>query len=225
VKQGDSLRTCLFNYFVKYLHDIFDESCSLLKLENTVISSLAFADGLVIFSNSHKGLQNALNKLQKDCFDWQLTVNTNKSKILTFQKVYTPTPSILYNDQPLTETIQYNFLGTIIDHKGCFKRVRIIAPTARYSDGPLFRRPIIPTTHYSDSPLLRRPIFPTMQNRTQSTNPWFNQVYPTGWSVSQANLDGPWPRQNVLERKRSFYPRLYIPAQGNYDRPTWYGES
>jgi hypothetical protein len=33
------------------------------------------------------------------------------------------------------------------------------------------------------------------------------------------------PRQNVLERKRSFYPRLYIPAQGNYDRPTWYGES
>jgi hypothetical protein len=104
-------------------------------------------------------------------------------------------------------------------------RVRIIAPTARYSDGPLFRRPIIPTTHYSDSPLLRRPIFPTMQNRTQSTNPWFNQVYPTGWPVGQANLDGPWPRQNVLERKRSFYPRLYILAQGNYDRPTWYGES
>jgi hypothetical protein len=38
-------------------------------------------------------------------------------------------------------------------------RVRIIAPTARYSDGPLFRRPIIPTTHYTDIPLLRRPIF------------------------------------------------------------------
>jgi hypothetical protein len=89
----------------------------------------------------------------------------------------------------------------------------------------LFRQPITPTAHYSDNPLLRRPIFPTMQNRTQSTNPWFNQVYPTGWSVSQANLDGPWPRQNVLERKRSFYPRLYIPVQGNYDRPTWYRES
>ena len=100
-----------------------------------------------------------------------------------------------------------------------------ITPTAHYSDGPLLRQPITPTAHYSDSPLLRRPIFPTMQNRTQSTNPWFNQVYPTGCSVGQANLDGPWPRQNVLERKRSFYPRLYIPVQGNYDRPTWYGES
>jgi hypothetical protein len=74
----------------------------------------------------------------------------------------------------------------------------------------LFRQPITLTAHYSDNPLLRRPIFPTMQNRTQSTNPWFNQVYPTGCSVGQANLDGPWPRQNVLERKRSFYPRLYI---------------
>ena len=47
-------------------------------------------------------------------------------------------------------------------------------------------------------------------------------MYPTGCSVDQANFDGPWPRQNVLERKRSFYPRLYIPVQGNYDRPTWY---
>jgi hypothetical protein len=54
----------------------------------------------------------------------------------------------------------------------------------------------------------------SMQNRTQSTNPWFNQVYPTGWSVGQANLDGPRPRQNVLERKRSFYPRQYIPGLG-----------
>ena len=79
---------------------------------------------------------------------------------------------------------------------------------------------IIPTTHNSDSPLLRRPIFPTMQNRTQSTNPWFNQVYPTGCSVGQANLDGPWPRQKVLERKRSFYPRLYIPFKAiMIDRP------
>ena len=92
-KQRDSsyIRSCLFNYFVNDLHDIFDESCGLLKLENTFISSLTFVDDLVIFSNSHKGLQNVLNKLQKYCFDWQVTVNTNtsRSKILAFQKVYT----------------------------------------------------------------------------------------------------------------------------------------
>ena len=31
------------------------------------------------------------------------------------------------------------------------KRVRIIAPTARYSDSPLFPRPITPTAHFSDN--------------------------------------------------------------------------
>ena len=39
---------------------------------------------------------------------------------------------------------------------GCYKRVRTIAPTARYSDRPLFRRPIIPTAHYSDGPFFRQ---------------------------------------------------------------------
>ena len=66
VKQGECLRPKLFNYFINVVHDIFDQSCDPLKLD---YSSLSFADDLVIFSESHKGLQNALYKLQKYCFD------------------------------------------------------------------------------------------------------------------------------------------------------------
>ena len=55
-----------------------------LVIHSNLVSSLSFADDLVIFSESHKGLQNALYKLHKYCFDWQLTVNINKTKILTF---------------------------------------------------------------------------------------------------------------------------------------------
>ena len=98
--------------------------------------------------------------------------------------------------------------------------MRSIIPTAHNSDSPLLRQPITPTAHYSDGPFFRQckiELNPQIHG--------LNQVYPTGCSVGQANLDEPWPRQNVLERKRSFYPRLYIPVQGNYDRPTWYGES
>ena len=29
---------------------------------------------------------------------------------------------LCYDHKPLTETKEYNFLGTVIDHKGCFKR-------------------------------------------------------------------------------------------------------
>ena len=73
VNQGGSLRTTLFDCFINDMHDIFDQSCDPLKLDHTLVSSLSFADDLVIFSESHKGLQNALYKLQQYCFDWQLT--------------------------------------------------------------------------------------------------------------------------------------------------------
>jgi hypothetical protein len=46
---------------------MFDQSCDPLKLGHTLVSSLSFADDLVIFSESHKGLQNALHKLHKYC--------------------------------------------------------------------------------------------------------------------------------------------------------------
>ena len=59
---------------------------------------------------------------KKYCFDWQLTVNINKAKLLTFQKTFSPTPMLFYEHKPLTETKEYNLLGTVIDHKGCFKR-------------------------------------------------------------------------------------------------------
>jgi hypothetical protein len=40
---------------------------------------------IVILSESQAGLQNSLNKLEKYCYKWQLTVNTNKTKIKIFQ--------------------------------------------------------------------------------------------------------------------------------------------
>jgi hypothetical protein len=46
----------------------------------------------------------------------------NKTKILTFQKTFSPTPMLFYDHKPLTETKEYNFLRTVIDHKGYFKR-------------------------------------------------------------------------------------------------------
>ena len=122
VKQGDSLNPTLFNYYSNDIHDIFDGSCDPLQLDSTYISSFSFADDLIIFSDSHTGLQNALNNLKKYCYDWQLTVNVNKTKILTFQKVFTPTPTIFYDNKPLKEVKEYNYLGNTIDYKGNFKR-------------------------------------------------------------------------------------------------------
>ena len=41
---------------------------------------------------------------------------------MIFIKVATANCSFYYNNQELTEVKKYNFLGTVIDSKGCFKR-------------------------------------------------------------------------------------------------------
>jgi hypothetical protein len=60
------------------------------------VASLSFADDLVILSNTSGGLQNSLNKLEKYCFDWQLTVNTKKTKVMIFQNTQSPSPNFYY---------------------------------------------------------------------------------------------------------------------------------
>ena len=86
VKQGCVLSPLLFNIFLSDLPCIFDSSCSPVTLYDSKLSCLMFADDIVIFSESVNGLQNALNKLQSYCNDWQLSINVNKTKIIIFNK-------------------------------------------------------------------------------------------------------------------------------------------
>ena len=124
VKQGDSLSPTLFNCFINDLHDIFDKSCDPLDLDTSSLSSLSFADDLVLLSKSQQGLQKALNKLEEYCHKWQLTVNIKKTKVLVFQKTenLASNTQLYYKKIPLVQTKEYNFLGNIIDSKGTFKK-------------------------------------------------------------------------------------------------------
>ena len=81
VKQGCNLSPLLFNIFVNDIHDIFGESCSPLNIDTVKLSSLSFADDLVILSETSSGLQNSLNKLGKYCKNWGLSINAKKQKL------------------------------------------------------------------------------------------------------------------------------------------------
>ena len=75
-----------------------------------------------MLSESQAGLQNSLNKLEKYCYKWQLTVNTNKTKIMIFQGSNHSYSNLFYQNLSLAEAKEYIFLGNIIDNKGKFKR-------------------------------------------------------------------------------------------------------
>ena len=85
-------------------------------------SRILFKVSAIILSESQAGLQNSLNKLEKYCYKWQLTVNTNKTKIMIFQGSNHSYSNFFYKNLSLAEVKEYNFLGNIIDNKGRFKR-------------------------------------------------------------------------------------------------------
>ena len=82
VRQGDNLSPTLFSIFVNDLPSIFTENCKPACFGDMKINCMMYADDLIIMSESNTGLQESMNKLDKYCDQWGLTVNINKTKCM-----------------------------------------------------------------------------------------------------------------------------------------------
>jgi hypothetical protein len=82
----------LFNVFINDITKKFENNKStVLKLIDSDIGCLLFADDLLILSETKEGLQNSLNNLSNYCDNWQLAINVNKTKSMIFKQNYTKT--------------------------------------------------------------------------------------------------------------------------------------
>ena len=87
VKQGDNLSPTLFNIFLDDFQTYLDQELTKhVKLSSLSFNHMFFADDLVLISKTPSGLQECLSALEKYCKDWNLTINSNKSNIITFSK-------------------------------------------------------------------------------------------------------------------------------------------
>ncbi len=164
VKQGCVLSSTLFKLFINDLPDIFTENCEPVKLYNEKLNCLMFADDIVLISESKSGLQCALDKLFQYCEQWKLNVNSDKSKIMIFDKsgrAYKDTfslgPIILENVK------DYTYLGINFTINGTFnKAINTLDQKAKKAmfkiRSTLFKTNVSPKTalHIYDS--LVRPI-------------------------------------------------------------------
>ena len=64
VKQGCNLSPTLFNIFVTDIFSLFTNLCAPVKLGETNLNCLLYADDLVLLSESEAGLQKFLTKLR-----------------------------------------------------------------------------------------------------------------------------------------------------------------
>ena len=81
-----------------------------------------FADDIVILSESNAGLQNSLNKLHAYCSKWNLTVNSDNTKVVIFNKGghILVNYSFVYGPNTIDIVSIYCYLGIMFTASGSF---------------------------------------------------------------------------------------------------------
>ena len=126
VKQGDPLSPVLFIFFINdIIENTSDHNDDILTINEINTFILMYADDAVFFSKSAQTLQNMLNKLHSYSNEWGLKINTDKSKIMIFDKAF---PSedvhIYYSDIELEVVDNFKYLGIMFYKNGSWNRTQ-----------------------------------------------------------------------------------------------------
>ena len=111
VNQGRISSGLLFRKYMADLGDYLNAEYGVV-ISDEIIVHLLWADDLILFSDTEKGLQNLLNGLHKFCSNNQMIVNETKTKVMCFGK--TVKPELYFNNNEIQHVEQYKYLGNII---------------------------------------------------------------------------------------------------------------
>ena len=168
VRQGCVLSPLLFNLFLSDLESLLKECGDNVKVDNaSEISCLMWADDILIFSETEAGLQRKLNKLESYCEANKLSVNTDKTQCMIFNKTgrLEKKHDFDFNKKKLACVREYKYLGFLVTPSGEIKsgledlRIRSLKAFAKLKKalGIHFRHNISNTIHlfnYMIKPIL-----------------------------------------------------------------------
>ncbi len=114
-RQGDPVSPTNFSIFINdLLVELRHE-----KLDSDILVSnvFAYADDLVIISESELDLQRLINIVRSWCNKWRLAVNIDKTKVVHYRKKNTPCTDYMFKwgDNQIGQVNDYKYLGVIID--------------------------------------------------------------------------------------------------------------
>ena len=162
VRQGCVLSPILFNIFLADITNNLkgNEDTYLRVNEGDPISSIIWADDLLLLSDSEKGLNNVLVKLEDYCKQNEIEVNLEKTKCMIFNKTgRLLRRSFWFGNKRLENVREYKYLGFLItpslNLNSSLKDLKDRAMRAFYTlkskMGDQFKRDIITSLHLFDS--------------------------------------------------------------------------
>ena len=118
VRQGGVLSPLLFNFYMNELSVTLNSAPIGCCFADVVINHLMYADDLVVFAPSAKGLQTLLDLCVKFGEDNDILFNRSKSKLMLFDTIKCGNhANILVNGNALDYVSNFKYLGHIIDNK------------------------------------------------------------------------------------------------------------
>ena len=129
VRQGENLSPFLFSLYINDLEDFLlnKNVVGIHSISNAIENELLvyfkllvlfYADDCVIMAESAEELQNALNEFQMYCFEWKLTVNVDKTKILIFSKGPMLKTKFYYKNLVIESVRAFKYLGVVFSRTG-----------------------------------------------------------------------------------------------------------
>ena len=122
VRQGCVLSPLLFNIFLSDLPKKLELIQGKLKLDSTEIGSLIWADDIILLAENENYLAQMLSTVETFCKDNKLTVNTDKTKCMIFNKTGRLFRNKFYlNGVELENVRSYKYLGFLFTPSGEIK--------------------------------------------------------------------------------------------------------
>ena len=140
VPQGDPLSPLLFSLMTADLPESLHFEGAEIA-ENKHIRYTLYADDCVILSNCPYELQDGLNSLSHYAQTNNLTVNTAKTKCLTFYKGVYEVPTFMFNNEPLENCNNFTYLGvTFTTRLAAYKHVERVVSKCNSRVAMLFSK-------------------------------------------------------------------------------------
>ena len=123
VRQGDPLSPTLFSLFIDSLIKELKSLNLGLDIEGLILTVLAYADDLVILSDTEEKLQKLMDCLTNWCAKWRLSINNAKSGVIHFRntRVKKTNYKFMLAGKQVDVVSDYKYLGVVLDEHLTYK--------------------------------------------------------------------------------------------------------